>query len=122
MMDCATFASHRDAFLDGRLTEEESRLVERHLAECPTCQAAIDHLLAADAPSESKPSLSGPSAFLNLCWIKPPPPWPDIFGLGKWPPRPVGSWPLALDSCCCVPPKIQRQRRKTWGTTNLHLG
>ena len=55
MMDCATFASHRDAFLDGRLTEEESRLVERHLAECPTCQAAIDHLLAADAHLREQP-------------------------------------------------------------------
>ena len=55
MMDCATFASHRDAFLDGRLTEEESRLIERHLTECPNCQAAIDHLLAADAHLREQP-------------------------------------------------------------------
>ena len=55
MMDCATIASHRDAFLDGRLTEEESRLMERHLANCPTCQAAIDHLLAADAHLREQP-------------------------------------------------------------------
>ena len=55
MMDCATFASHRDAFLDGRLTEDEFRLVERHLAECPTCQAAIDHLLAADTHLREQP-------------------------------------------------------------------
>lgn len=55
MMDCATFATHRDAFLDGRLTEEESRLVERHLAECPICQAAIDHLLAAEAHLRDEP-------------------------------------------------------------------
>ena len=55
MMDCATFASYRDAFLDGRLTEDESRLVERHLAECPTCQAAIDHLLAADTHLREQP-------------------------------------------------------------------
>ena len=55
MMDCATFASHRDAFLDGRLTEEESRLVERHLADCPDCEAAIDHLLAADAYLRDQP-------------------------------------------------------------------
>ena len=54
-MDHATFASHRDAFLDGRLTEDESRLVERHLAECPTCQAAIDHLLAADTHLREQP-------------------------------------------------------------------
>ena len=55
MMDCATFASHRDAFLDGRLSEEESRLVERHLADCPACEAAIDHLLAADAYLRDQP-------------------------------------------------------------------
>ena len=54
-MDHATFAFYRDAFLDGRLTEEESRLVERHLAECPTSQAAVDHLLAAEAHLRNQP-------------------------------------------------------------------
>lgn len=54
-MDHATFAFYRDAFLDGRLTEEESRLVERHLAECSTSQACIDHLLAAEAHLRNKP-------------------------------------------------------------------
>ncbi len=49
MMDCATFESQQDAFLDGRLPAKEAGLVERHLAACPRCQAAIDHLLAAEA-------------------------------------------------------------------------
>ena len=54
-MDCATFASYRDAFLDGRLTQEELHLIERHLAECSTCQAAIDHLLVAEAHLRNQP-------------------------------------------------------------------
>ena len=67
MMDCATFAFHRDAFLDGRLTEEESRLVERHLAECPTCQAAVDHLLAADAHLREQPEPEWTERLSPIC-------------------------------------------------------
>ena len=55
MMDCATFESHQDAFLDGRLPAEEAGLVERHLAACPKCQATIDHLLAAEAHLRNQP-------------------------------------------------------------------
>ena len=90
------------------MTEDESRLVERHLAECPTCQAAIDHLLAADTHLREQPDPEWTER-LSICTGSNHRPWPGMFGLGNWPPRPA-DLAIGLDSCCCVLPKVQRQR------------
>ncbi|MAV55369.1 MAG: hypothetical protein CMJ28_05370 [Phycisphaerae bacterium] len=48
-MDCENFDQYRDAFLDGRLSSDQARSAEQHLANCPKCQVEIEHLLATES-------------------------------------------------------------------------
>ena len=59
-MTCNRIATDLDDFLDGHLDPEAAAELERHVAECPACQATLRHAQALLAAVRAQ-SVPGPS-------------------------------------------------------------
>ena len=63
-MNCDQIALNIDAYLDGALSEEESRSLTAHVAACSRCSARFGALLRAVAVIEHLPDLRAPDELI----------------------------------------------------------
>jgi len=64
-MNCDQIAVKIDAYLDGALSEEESRRLTEHVAACSRCSAPFAALLRAVAVLEDLPDLPAPDELIS---------------------------------------------------------